>query len=336
MDSPHRDPTDEPSSQQDGSQAWSLGPEGSPPVPGVPHVPDAEHPNREQAGGNLPGFTGFGPEGNADTVRNLDVNPSPGNLERGDGYMHPPLGGSVMPPGEIYTQGVPPPAGRKSAFNWIACCGIGCGVVLVIGIVAGIVIWRSMGGLVKDTMSVVKVTTEVEAADISQVVSTATPVTAEQLSLAPETYRDQWLAFEGMVTTDPDASHEIPQSGSMEGTAYFVEPNIIVMDLSNAVAVATGGDLIQCVGKLAIMDFSKLGSVGAEIEKDMKETGELGGQAKMIFLVTKGIEVVSDGESLTDLPAETDDTDALSSEDAAADAAEPPAGDGWSEGDGTQ
>jgi hypothetical protein len=197
-----------------------------------------------------------------------------------------------------------PPQKARGGFNWLTCCGIGCGVALLVGIIAGFFFWKSMGGFVGDAVALAKVSSEVQSADLLQVSATAEAVTADQLVAATDSYKDKWVNFTGTVSDEPDSTRA-GNPGSQSGTGYYVEPNIFVLDVSNTPAIAPSGSTIQAVGKVAILDLSKIGPLKEELEND-PDSG-FKGQTKMIFVITKQVTLVQGAAELTDLPSDAED-----------------------------
>jgi hypothetical protein len=227
--------------------------------------------------------------------------------------------GSYPPPGEPYgvPQGgfsAPPPAAqKKGGFNWLACCGISCGVIVILTIIIVLVVGKSCGGFFGPIVQIAMVATEVQETDASTIRSSASPVDANSLVAAPAAYKGKWLAVEGVLgdQNDPMAREMGSQSGQ-EGTAYFMEPNIVVVDASKAPPVGQAGDTVRAYGKAVELDLKEmLKFAGPEAMKEIENDPELAGRTKIVFVFCKEVELVSAGSGGT-APAEPSATEPAS------------------------
>lgn len=254
--------------------------------------------------------------------------PDPG--AQGQPYQ-PPQQPGYPPAGyeQGYAQGgYPPPPGayppaQKKPFNWLACCGISCGAMLLIGILVWVISLKTCGGFIGPLIQMGKVGQEVQKADASVVTASAQPVDAASLAAAPEAYQGQWLALEGALgdQSDPMAQEMASQSGQ-SGTAYYLEPNILVVDISGASAVGDEGDTVRAYGKAVKLDLKEmLKFLGPEAMKDLESDPQMQGKTTLVMFFAKEVELLASGESV----------DAGATE--AGDGTAPPAGDeqksGW-------
>jgi hypothetical protein len=213
----------------------------------------------------------------------MDSMHSPGASDSDGGYQ-------PMQPG--YS-----PPQKKGGFNWLACCGISCGVMLVLAIIAGFFIYSAAKKVMDSIGPVIEAATELESTSIEEIRAQAVTVDAEVAGASPETYSEQWLALEGEVM-DPgefvstyyagggDTTNEIQSSASQEGTVYMLRGGIMLTDTSNSASVAGVGEYVRGYGKLVVIDLAAMPWVGPIIAQ------ELGENSKFSFFVAKQVEAM--------------------------------------------
>lgn len=231
--------------------------------------------------------------------------PAPG--AQGQPYQ-PPQQPGYAPPG--YAQGYeeggyPPPssggyapAPQKKPFNWLACCGISCGVALLIGVLVWVLTLKMCGGLVGPVIQMGLVASQVQKADASTITAAAEAVTAEQLSANPDAYKGKWIALEGVLgnQSDPAAQQMSGQTGQ-SGTSYYMAPNIIITDLSLAAPVGDEADTVKVYGKAVKFDLKEmLKGFGEEAVKEIENDPQMKGMTTFIMVFAKKAELVSAGE----------------------------------------
>jgi hypothetical protein len=207
---------------------------------------------------------------------------------------------------QAYTPGpaaAPPPPGEAKAggFPWLPCCGVTCGLLLVLTLVFVFIGVKYFKPLINAGMQLGNVSSSVKAngapdkADVT--------VTPQELAKNWKQYDGQWVELTGKVTDDPGPSLDtLRQKRGMENTTgYVIDPNIIVLDVSTTEVKAKQGDTISVIGKPVVLDFEMLGPIASqEIEKENK----LGDIRQLVFVITDDVKVVPEPES----PEVTQDT----------------------------
>lgn len=192
----------------------------------------------------------------------------------GGGYQQQPQGGYQAPP-------------KKGGFNWLACCGIGCGVVLVVSILVGVFMWKFIAPFVGMGMDAAKVGEEVQATDLATIQASATWVDDATLAASPEAYEGQWLELSA-VLGDP-TSGQGNMSGT-EGTAYVTENFVMISDISKAPRVANQRESIVAYGKIFVMDLAEMmPMLKKEFEKEMASTPGMPSSGKFVIFIAKSV-----------------------------------------------
>ncbi|MDQ3024827.1 MAG: hypothetical protein M3R04_10715 [bacterium] len=198
---------------------------------------------------------------------------------------------------------LPPLSEDRKGINWLACCGITCGVLLVITIVVVFMGMKYIGPIYKSGLNLANVAEEVEKSGAPDTADVT--VTAEELGANPSQFEGQWVAISGLVSDDPGASVDAMKQkrGLEDSSAYFIEPNIILLDVSTSMPSAHQGDIVLAIGKPVVFDFEKLlGPItGGQIEKD----NELGDIKQMVFVITDSVTVVGSTDGTIPLEVET-------------------------------
>jgi hypothetical protein len=194
----------------------------------------------------------------------------------------------------------PPPQPAKKGFNWLACCGISCLVLVIIGALLGWGCYRMVQPFIGLGMEMAKIQQDVSAADASTIRGAAIPVTTDALNDTPIAFEKQWVAVEGKISTDVPSSSSFSAGDfdSQNTTQYMLEGNVIVMDVSRAPKVGSTGDTIRAYGKIVVWDMSEMSKMpffGKVIEEEMKKEPELAKNTKMIFVIAKEVELVTGG-----------------------------------------
>lgn len=262
------------------------------PAPGAPDPNQA--PYQPPQGGYTPPVGG--PDPAAPTPPYQPPQPQGGYAPpAGSGYAPPADGGYAPPQG-----GAPPyqPAGggygggyqappKKGGFNWLACCGIGCGVLILITILVCTLMWKVVAPFVGMGMEAGKVTEELGKTDLAAIKSQASPVDAAALAASPESYEGKWLDLTAVEETMPSSGNNY---SGQKGTTYFTKEMIIITDISNGPQVGQPGDTIHAYGKIVIMDMGKVPFLKQALEEEAaKKPGEKM-PSKLVMFMAKAVE----------------------------------------------
>jgi len=212
----------------------------------------------------------------------------------------------------------PPSPGERKGFNWLACCGISCGVLLVLGIIVFVFFYNLVAPFIGMGVDMEKINGEIASTSVETIESQATSVGADELQANPDSYEGQWLVVTGVLSDAGAAGTSGMGSSDMPNTTYFMQPGIIIMDMSVAPSVGGSGATVEAIGKIVQMDLGKMPFFGKMIEEEMKKDPSLKTGAKMTFLLAKQVTLIS--------PAPGTDT---SAEPAAAPGDPASAGNGW-------
>jgi hypothetical protein len=187
-----------------------------------------------------------------------------------------------------------PPIGpseeRGKGFNWLACCGIGCGIALVLVLVGTFVTIKYFKPLINAGIHIANVSEEVRQSGAPD--SADVTVSPEDLAANPEQFENQWVQVTGKVSDDPDAMVDAfkQQRGMQETAGYLIGNNIVVLDVSGSEAKAQQGDTVTVIGKPVVLDFSMLGPFAST---EVRSENELGDIENLIFLITDDVAVGS-------------------------------------------
>lgn len=222
------------------------------------------------------------------------------------------------PPGSFSPQ----PQAQKKSFNWLACCGITCLVLVIILGAVGYCGYRTVLPFMNVGMQMNSLPQTIADADIATIKANATFVTPELLVSETSQYQDQWLRLEGVLEAEGEAFGGPPgASGTENATTYVMAGNILVMDLSETPSVAGAGETIIAYGKCFGWDLREMESIpffGKYIAEELKKAPELGGNMQMVFFFAKEVERV--GVAGDDAAVETADSKAEPEDDS---------GSGW-------
>jgi hypothetical protein len=241
--------------------------------------------------------------------------PAPGGYTpptAGPAPYQPPAGGGYAPPG-----GQPPyqPAAggygggysappKKAGFNWLACCGIGCGVVLVLTILVCALMWKVVAPFVGMGVSAAKVGEEVQKTDLATIKGSAEAVDAATLAASPESYKDKWLDLTATLDAAPQNGASY---GGQQGTSYMTKEMVMISDLSNAPAIGQPGDTIHAYGRIVIMDIGSIPFIKESLEEEAAKNPGTPVPTKFVMFMAKGVEGAG---MATDKPADEADSPA--------------------------
>lgn len=213
-----------------------------------------------------------------------------------------------------YPSQAPPPPPAKKGFNWLACCGITCAVLLIVGGLVGFCSYRMFKPFITMGVQLEKVFTDVQGTDIQSIKSAALAVDPDTLTNDPEIYKNQWLELSGTIDSANSFSGTgFPSgaAGSHPSTNYTLKGGLLLMDVTNSPAVGGPGDDIVAYGKIYSWDFKELGKtpfIGKAFVEEMEKEPDLKGQTQFIFFVAKEVSLAPPPPSETDesAPADTD------------------------------
>jgi len=194
----------------------------------------------------------------------------------------------------------PPPQPAKKGFNWLACCGITCLVLVIIGALMAWGCYRMAKPFIAMIAEMKVIQEEVMRTDSATVRSAATAVDGSTLTQTPSDYKDKWLAVEDTIVSTTMGAN--PFSGgnaqAQNATQYTLTSGIMVIDLSNAPPVGSGGDTIRAYGKAYIMDWKDLEKApifGKLVEELKKESAPGANTLQLPIVIAKEVELVTAG-----------------------------------------
>ena len=223
----------------------------------------------------------------------------------------PPAQQPYQPPTQPAGGYVPPPPQGKG-FNWLACCGITCLVLLIIGGVVGYCGYRFAQPFLNIGMQMVQVAETVEATDIATIKAEAMETDAEALAANPTVYKGKWLAIEGVITSQSGPMADMQGAFNAEdATPYILENSVMVLDITKQAPVGGVGDRVRAYGQCMVwdlMELEKLPFVGKQIAEEMANEPALQGRTMMIFVMAKEVTRigVADGAPAESADAATD------------------------------
>ena len=198
-----------------------------------------------------------------------------------------------------YQQAPPPPAPQKKGFNWLACCGITCLVLVIIVGGVSFCAYKTFAPLLNPVFEIAKISEEVKSAKMTDIQSDTIEVDTQMLYDNPKDFKGRWLALTGEVIDD-DSNSTIGADTFTNGefTTFALENNVVLMDISNSASGITTGDQIKAYGQCYgwdLMEIEKAPFFGKEMAAEMRKDPSLAGNTKIIFFMAKGIEVVQVG-----------------------------------------
>lgn len=300
----HLEPADAPASDA----SPTLGPNYEQPVPidpqqGMVANPSETHINAPQSSWDVQ-RPAYGSEYERRALENQppQAHDQPTGPPPPDGIVGMPPSQSPYAPGPgMAPGGYPPPPsdGERRGFNWLLCCGIGCGVALL-GL--GLIAYFSYGffSRVMDAgKEMGRVAETVTATDPATAESQALQLHAADVSANIELYTGQWLLVDGVLSdltsTDPGMGGAFGGNRSLQdATSYFVAPNLIVLDISGAARVGQTGDAVRVLGQPASFDFAEI--LGEGMAKQLQQEE---GFSTLVFVVANRVELLAEGAEIT-------------------------------------
>jgi len=189
----------------------------------------------------------------------------------------------------------PPPPPPRKGFNWLACCGITCVVLLIVGGLVGYCGYRVFQPFFSMGMQLQQLFADVQQTDILTIKSAAMPVDTSLLTSSPATYEGQWLELEGQIVNTNAFGGSSFSSGNVntqQTTNYMLEENVILMDITQSPAVGGPGDSILAYGQIYswdLMEMEKMPFIGKAITEEMKKDPSLQGNTQVVFFVAKEV-----------------------------------------------
>jgi len=205
--------------------------------------------------------------------------------QSGGQQAYQPAGGYQAPP--------PPPA-KKGGFNWLACCGITCLVLLIIGGLMAFCTYRMAAPFMSMGIQMGTISETVSNTDIQTIKAGAVEVDVDALNAGAKSFEGQWLKLTGEITHSGDMSSSF-SSGDFDTkdmTSYMLGTNIVVMDVSNAPTVGGMGDTIVAYGKCYswdLMELEKMPFIGSMLVEQIKSSPEFQGNTSMVFFMAKEV-----------------------------------------------
>lgn len=191
----------------------------------------------------------------------------------------------------------PPPPPQGKGFNWLACCGITCAVLLIVGGVVGYCGYRFFQPILNVGLQMMQVAETVKATDIATIKAEALETDAEALAANPTVYKGKWLMIEGAIASQSGPIGEMQGAFNAENyTPYILADNVLVLDISQQAPVGGVGDRIRAYGQCMVwdlMELEKMPFVGKQMAEEMANEPALQGKTMMIFVVAKEVTRVS-------------------------------------------
>jgi hypothetical protein len=211
-------------------------------------------------------------------------------------------GSGAQPPYDYSEPRYSPPP-KKGGFNWLACCGIGCGVMLLVTIAICVIMWKVIAPFVGMGVSAGKVAEDIQKTDFATVEANATEIDSATLVASPEAYAGKWLAVTGEL--DDDSAAQGNNMGQ-QGTGYVTTEMLIISDLSNTPRVGTKGDWVTAYGKIVVMDFAQVPWLKKMIEEEAAKNPDQPTPTKIVMLFAKKVELYTEdgGEAAEEAPVE--------------------------------
>ena len=209
------------------------------------------------------------------------------------GQGQPPAQQPYQPAGGY--QGAPPPPPAKKGFNWLACCGISCAVLLIVGGLVGFCSYRMFQPFFSLGIEMAAMSTRVQETDLATIKAGAVAVTAAELAADPSLYKAQWLELEGEIATSSafsGSSFSLGDFSSEDSTNYELVGNIVLMDVTGAPAVGTAGDEIVAYGQCFtwdLMEMEKMPFFGKALVEEIKNDPNMQGQTAYVMFMAKDV-----------------------------------------------
>jgi hypothetical protein len=200
-----------------------------------------------------------------------------------------------QPSGQYLPPAPPPPPPPRKGFNWLACCGITCAVLLIVGGLVAYCGYRFFQPFMGMAMELPQLQTEVQQTDIQTIKSAAMSVDAATLVSNPATYEGQWLELTAKIdNTNQLGGAPFPgnNAGGVQSTNYALEENILLMDITQSPLVGNPGDEIIAYGKIYswnIKELEKMPIVGKSIGEEMQKDPTMQGNMQLVFFIAKEV-----------------------------------------------
>lgn len=194
-----------------------------------------------------------------------------------------------------HPQAPPPAPQQKRGFNWLACCGISCLVVLILFGGMAFCTYRMALPMYKMGTELQAIASEVGTTDPATIRTQATAVDETTLAANPEQYSGQWLELEGELASTSFSGSSTLSFGDFSTenfTNYMLAQNITVNDVTAKPAVGGAGDRIRAYGKCFTFDFEDIPVFGKFVVESMQSDPAFQDATKMIFFICRDIELV--------------------------------------------
>jgi len=215
----------------------------------------------------------------------------------------PPTPGAGQPPAHMPYQPSdqylppppPPPPPPRKGFNWLACCGITCAVLLIVGGLVAYCGYRFVQPFMGMGLQLPQLQSEVQQTDIQTIKSAAMSVDAATLASNPVTYEGQWLELTAKIdSNNPFGGSPFPvgNSSGQQATTYMLEESIVLMDVTQSPPVGNPGDEIVAYGKIYAWDLKELEKmpiVGKSIGEEMQKDPNMQGKMLLVFFIAKEV-----------------------------------------------
>lgn len=227
----------------------------------------------------------------------------------------PPTQQPYQPPEQMQQPQQPagsyPPPPQRKGFNWLACCGISCAVLLIVGGLVGYCGYRLIQPVLGIGMQMIETAELVETTDLATIQAAAVETDTSALAANPTAYKGQWLALEGVIAEQGGSAAAMGDGGMgpEDATYYVLADNVLVTDVSQAPPVGGVGDRIRAYGQCISWDLKELENipiVGKQIAEEMAKDPQLQGQTSVIIFIAKEVTRVGFAESPAEAPADQD------------------------------
>jgi hypothetical protein len=234
-----------------------------------------------------------------------------------------------------------------TGINWLTVFGL---IVLILLICVVIVaIWIGRQGMrnpiVQSAMRLEPAIEQMKDMTQSQIEQQAAALPAAALGKDPYGFDDRFVVVEGTVSKEESIHVEQNMARNIFSEtnyrAYILDEAVVVIDITGEGPDVSDGALIKGFGKVFVVnvkDIWELPVVGPNLEQ---EFGNVEGMAdKVIFLISKGVQVVEEPEimlegeaDVVEMPTDGEEGSALEATEVVPgeDVAEPPADDGEGE-----
>ena len=223
----------------------------------------------------------------------------------------PPAQQPYQPPQQPAASYPPPPQPQSRGFNWLACCGITCLVLLIVGGLVGYCGYRAFKPLLDLVFGLDAVAGEVRSAELQTIKDGAMELDTGMLVGNATMYEQQWLALEGEIATvgfPEEMNFSGRQFNTEQTTNYILDNNVIVLDLTQAAPVGSVGDRIRVYGRCYVWDLDKAEDdsfISGMVREVMEQDPDWAGSTTLIFCFAKEVTRVSVADGAPAEPADT-------------------------------